>query len=554
LFATECYNLRAFLYLVNIQVRMFNRRVVRSVGILWIFLSCFFLLGTALVLLATASFGPGISGDAVDYLSTADNLARGRGFIDYAGDPYLYWPPLYPILLAAPRWLAGVDTLVTGRLLNALSFGLVVALTALLFRRTFPDEPLWMPIGGLTALCSISLLRLAANIDSDVLFILLVLVYALLASSYLETRHPGDLWGMTLVSGLAAVLRWSGVVLVATMVVSVLIAGRANFKLALRSSLFFGALASLPFTVWVVGRNYLLLGTFLGARRVKGILVMENLNDSLSRMSHWLLPRLLTDRITFWAFLVLGLIFLLLLNRGSDWNRFIRRLVSPTYIPYWIFTAIYLVFILLTTLSADHPGFYDDRYQAPLYPFVMLFLGLVADELIMPHLRRMKMLQGWRLPVARIVLLGGFCIWLLFPAFGVYKYVLVSQAVGDTSYNLYNTPAFRNSQLVSFLMNMEFEPGTKLYSNYPAAAYYFLRRETLHSPNTPMSRRPDEKYLKENYADWPATEKAYVIWFKPNNWNDYFKPRDLKPVAEMTPIYKSLDGDVWLAEKMASSK
>ena len=533
---------------------MFKWRVVRSVRVLWIFLSCFFLLGTALVLLATASFGPGISGDAVDYLSTADNLARGHGFIDYAGDPYLYWPPLYPVLLAAPRWLAGVDTLVAGRLLNALSFGLVVALMALLFRRTFSDKLLWVPIGGLTALCSISLLRLAANIDSDVLFILLVLVFALLASRYLEKRHPGDLWGLALVSGLAAVLRWSGVVLLATMVVVVLIAGRANIKAALRSSLFFGVLASLPFTAWVVGRNYFLLGTFLGARRVKGILVLENLNDSLSRMSHWLLPRLLTDRIAFWAFLVLGLILLLLLNRRSNWVRFIRRLVSPPCIPYWIFTSIYLVFILLTTLSADHPGFYDDRYQAPLYPFVMLFLGMAANELILPHLRRVQMFQGWRLPLARMALLGGFCIWLIFPAFEVYKYVLVSQTMGDTSYNLYNTPVFRNSRLVSFLRNIEFESGDKLYSNYPAAVYFFLRRETLRSPNTPMSRRPDEEYLKENYADWPATEKAYVIWFKPNNWNDYFSPRDLKPVAEMTPLYKRPDGELWLAEKMVSSK
>ena len=102
--------------------------------------------------------------------------------------------------------------------------------------------------------------------------------------------------------------------------------------------------------------------------------------------------------------------------------------------------------------------------------------------------------------------------------------------------------------------NMDFEPGATLYSNYPAAVYFFTHHETLRSPHTSMSRRPDKVYLKENYTDWPNTGKAYVIWFKPNNWNNYFAPRNLKPVAEMTPLYKRPDGEVWLVEKMGTSK
>ncbi len=528
---------------------MINWRAARPARLFWILLPCLFLLGTVLVLLVTASFGPGVSGDAVDYLSTADNLARGRGFIDFAGDPYLYWPPLYPLLLAVPRWLAGVDTLTTGRWLNALGFGLIVVLSGLLFRRAFPDKPLWALIGGLVALCSISFMRLAANIGSDVLFILLVLVFALLASRYAEKRSSIDLWGMALVSGLAAVLRWSGVTLVATMIVMVLLEGRVDRKGSLRSGFLFGAVASLPFAAWVVGRNYRLMGTFLGNRQLKGIHVLQNLHLSLARVSHWLLPRTLTDRIPLYALLAFGLVLLLLLNRRRDWGRFIRRLVVPVTAPYWIFASIYLAFILLTSISADHLEFYDDRYQAPLYPFIMLFLGLAADELILTHLRRFQERSDWRLPLAQAALVAGFGAWLIFPTYGVYKYVLVSRTLGDTSYNLYNTAAYHKSHLVSFLVNMEFEPGATLYSNYPAAVYFFTRRETLRSPHTSMSRRPDKAYLKENYTDWPNARKAYVIWFKPNNWNNYFTPRNLRPIAEMTPLFKKPDGEVWLAEK-----
>lgn len=533
---------------------MFNRRAAFPARFFWILLPCLFLLGAALVLIATASFGPGVSGDAVDYLSTADNLARGRGFIDFAGEPYIYWPPMYPLLLAAPRWLAGIDTFTTGRLLNALSFGLIVVLSGLLFWRSFPGEPLWALIGGLVALCSISFMRLAANIGSDVLFILLVLVFALFASRHAEAGRLIDLWGMALASGLAAVLRWSGITLVVTTVVVVLLIGRLNHKSSLSSSFFFGAVASLPFAIWVVGRNYRIMGTFLGNRDVGGIHVLENLHVTLVRMSHWLLPKSLTDRVPLWAFLALALLLLVFLNRRMDWSRFVRRLAAPVNAPYWVFSAIYLAFILLTTISADHPFYYDDRYQAPLYPFLMIFLGLAADELVLPHLGRFQERLGWRLPVARTALAAGFCAWLVYPAFGVYKYVQVSRTQGETSYNLYNTPAYLKSRLESFLVNLDIEPGATLYSNYPAAVYFLIRHETLRSPHTSMSRRPDKDYLIENYSDWPTTDKAYVIWFKPNNWNNYFDPRDLKPVAEMTPLYKRPDGEVWMVEKMGISK
>ena len=228
-----------------------------------------------------------------------------------------------------------------------------------------------------------------------------------------------------------------------------------NRKGSLLTGFLFGAVASLPFAAWVVGRNYRLMGTFLGNRQLKGIHVLQNLHLSLARVSHWLLPRTLTDRIPFYALLAFGLVLLLLLNRRRDWEGFIRRLVISVTAPYWIFASIYLAFILLTTISADHLEFYDDRYQAPLYPFVMLFLGLAADELILTHLRRFQARSGWRLDLAQVALVAGFGVWLFFPAYGVYKYVLVSRTLGETSYNLYNTLAYRESQLVSFLVNME---------------------------------------------------------------------------------------------------
>ena len=64
-----------------------------------------FLLGLSaialgLIVLSTSKYGAGVSSDAARNLSTADNLATGKGFVDMTGTPFVLWPPLYPLLLA----------------------------------------------------------------------------------------------------------------------------------------------------------------------------------------------------------------------------------------------------------------------------------------------------------------------------------------------------------------------------------------------------------------------------------------------------------------------
>jgi len=71
-----------------------------------------------LVLLATSLYGAGVSADAAKNLSTAESLLAGRGFFDHSGGPLVYWPPLYPLVLAGISWLTGWDVFVYLPLLN----------------------------------------------------------------------------------------------------------------------------------------------------------------------------------------------------------------------------------------------------------------------------------------------------------------------------------------------------------------------------------------------------------------------------------------------------
>ena len=53
-------------------------------------------LGTAHILVRTATDGAVIEGGAVYFLSTARNFLAGEGWQDFASEPMRGWPPLFP--------------------------------------------------------------------------------------------------------------------------------------------------------------------------------------------------------------------------------------------------------------------------------------------------------------------------------------------------------------------------------------------------------------------------------------------------------------------------
>ena len=102
-------------------------------------------LGAVLVLLQNHTYGPGLHWDSVNYIGVARSLLAGEGFTQFGGLTYNAWPPLYPILLAMPGLLFGIDPHAAAGPLNALLFGLTVFAAArwLLERITSRWLALW---------------------------------------------------------------------------------------------------------------------------------------------------------------------------------------------------------------------------------------------------------------------------------------------------------------------------------------------------------------------------------------------------------------------------
>ncbi len=129
-------------------------------------------LGAVLILARQVTYGVGLHGDWVTYISVARSLLAGEGFVQIHGWPYLHWPPLYPMLLAAASLFAFDPYDVAGPL-NAAVFGLTLFVAGQYLRRhvQHPFLVLW---ACLALMLAIPLTRVASHAISEAPFILFV--------------------------------------------------------------------------------------------------------------------------------------------------------------------------------------------------------------------------------------------------------------------------------------------------------------------------------------------------------------------------------------------
>src|SRR3990170_3758619 len=222
----------------------------------------------------TSLNGPGLSTDAVNYLSTADNVARGIGFRNFEGDLYVLWPPLYPAILAGIELLFGVGPQVSASLLNALAFGVIV----------------------------------------------LALSFLILFDRYARDGDRASYVGLIAVCGLACLQRYIGATLILVGSVGIVYARWSRPRQGMGEAAVFAGLSVAPLGVWIV-RNYLVSGTFLGVRDPETWKPMENLLDIGFKAARWFVPYSLSSRPAFWSVLAIGLAVLVLVRR--------KRLVRP---------------------------------------------------------------------------------------------------------------------------------------------------------------------------------------------------------------------------------
>jgi hypothetical protein len=486
--------------------------------------------------------GAGLSTDAVNYLAAAEHLAAGQGFTSFEGGPYVLWPPLYPILLAVPRVLFNADPLVFGAALNALAFAGIILLSGLLAARLLDSDRFLVSFTAAAALLMTGVFAVVVNIGSDPVFLVLMLLFFLLFEKFSRRNDQSLLAGMIFTCSLACLQRYVGVTLVLAGFLGILYVGRAELRRALVEASAFATLAVLPLLVWIV-RNLIVSGTLLGVRDPSAWRLDENLQDLAFKVTHWFIPYQLASQPFFWV--VLAGLMITLFIAYSRRGRRPSRPDAPRPITFVlaVFTAIYLSAVSGLTKSIDHKNtVYDDRMYLPVLFILIIFALLFIRRFVYP------LIQEWNPPRGRIALYGVLLLWLIFPAYGTYKlWVRCINEDGIAYYNIYNTPAYRDSTVTQHLTPWATGPAATVYSNYPAAVYLATRRNARSLPNrtdffgvlTP---------LDTYFGVWPGNSTAVLVWYEPNTKKNLYSVDELAALADMQPVFTSDDGSIYLIQ------
>ncbi len=269
-------------------------------------LSAIAFLGSALSLARQVSYGPGLEWDSVAYVSVARNLLAGDGFVQFNGNMYTLWPPLYPLLLAAGG-LGGLDPYAVAGPLNAIIFGLTVFVAGRWLGRRLETRflALW---GCLAIALSFHLVRLSSYALSEPVFILLTLMALIQADKYLDEGRRSALVWAGIFAGLACLTRYAGVAVVVTVGLLLISQRAAALPQKLRRAVLYGLIAAAPIAVWMM-RNFLIDGTLTGKNRFKVPSPLpELMNDLLTTMGSLVIPGFVDGGIRLAAEYSLGLV------------------------------------------------------------------------------------------------------------------------------------------------------------------------------------------------------------------------------------------------------
>ena len=221
------------------------------------------LLGIACVFLATYHYGSGITSDSVDYISTAENFIAGQGFLTFEDKIFVLQPPLFSLILTLFQKIFQIPPEQSSRYINALIFGITIFISAHLYKSILKNR--YYSIFATLITVFSPLFFLSVHIWTEMLFICLVLFFLVSLNRFLSSGEMKPFLFLIFFGALACLTRYTGVTLIITGVLSILLLYQSSLKNRIFYVFIFGILTGLPLALWLA-RNFMLTGTLFGER------------------------------------------------------------------------------------------------------------------------------------------------------------------------------------------------------------------------------------------------------------------------------------------------
>ena len=507
-------------------------RLARGVIGLLLILS---LLGVLLVLISTSRFGPGVSPDSVAHVSTARNLLSGKGYIQYDGNPFVRWPPLFSTLLASIG-LCGFDPLGVARYLNAICFGAIIFTSGLWFLKNIQPLPFAL-LGPVALLLSRPLIGVSAFAWTEPLFVLLVLMFVVEAGEFLERGKSLSFILLTISAMLAFLTSYIGVTVILAGLVILYLKPTITPVRRFVNAIIFGTISALPTIAWLVG-NRVVSSELTRELALASFPIAENLRFALHAVSKWFLP---PGTPTIPRILIFCLLFILMLGflaaiSMRDRNRWARSNL-PQVMPSLCFLFIYLGCLAASATGVAFGGI-NDRLLSPIYVPLILLMVFTFD-----NLREFPARHSLRRAL-NVMLITGFSLWLAYQASSIARATWTFFHDGPGGYS---TALWRDSDLVQHIRKYPLHG--EIYSNAPDVLYILAGKSGRLSPRKHLSHFPgsitdDILHFKKSLE---SDTDTYLVWFE-NNYRASFlySLQELRSMFDLDTVTTTSDGAVYL--------
>ena len=481
-------------------------------------------LGTAHILVRTATYGTAVTSDSILFLSTALNFLAGEGWRDLTGIPLTLYPPLFPLLLAAFGWV-GIEPLEAGRLINAIAFGLTILAAGGWLRSNLRSRGLVLAATAAIA-ASLPLSHWASTIKTDLLFVLLTLLALVQLAAFLNRKTDALLWWAAVFTALAALTRYPGVALIGTGVLVLLPVAR------LRQTLVFGAVSSLPLLA-VLAHNWAAIGNLRWATGYRtdpsGQSLFEGLSQAVKVVCGWVVPRHTPDELAY----LLGLAVAAVVLAGAT---VILRYRQPTslrlepIIPFGGFALAYLVFMVLVVPFTVEQEI-DSRYLLPIYVPLLLATVFLLDRVL--SISAAGWMGAGRYVVVSLIVLTT----LAHVGFSAYRNLRLTAQAWRTGYEngMYNIARWQHSETLQYLRDHHIEG--RIYSNRRLLALLAAG-----------ATAPEKHRNIPRKMGWIEIEAgAHLVWFEQfyNRAFLSYDDLDLRVLPGMETVAELADGVVF---------
>ena len=354
------------------------------------------LLGTGLVLARQVTYGASLHADSIEHISTARSLLEGNGLVTVWKAPYEWWPPLYPVLLAAGS-LGAFDPVDVAGPLNAICFGLAVLVAGHWLRQHVRSR--FLAAWGCLALASaIPLAWISAWAMTEAPFILFATLGLSQASAFVRTPQRSTLLWAAVFAALACLTRYQGITIVLVVLLLLLFQGTATTRTRIQRVVGYGLISGLPILLVLI-RNYIITGDLTSSRIEVVFSLPEVLDRTIFYLGGWVgLYRPASDidevvRNILGILLVLSVIGFGCYILGNSGR---RERWSPLY-PFLFFLPVFYGFHLIGMIRGNTWHGLVERHLIPLYIPIIFVLLSAFDQVILSTNEKFQRSKNLRL-------------------------------------------------------------------------------------------------------------------------------------------------------------